>query len=141
VDDAVSHGCKVLLGGTRIDRLGAFFAPTVVECTKDTCRVLSEESFGPIVAIQRVRSDTEAAQKINSSIYGLTAGVYSKSKERALAILEQAQVGSAYWNCCDRVSPFLPWSGRKASGIGVTLSDEGIRSFVQSKAWHLKSQA
>jgi acyl-CoA reductase-like NAD-dependent aldehyde dehydrogenase len=47
--------------------------------------------------------------------------------------------GSAYWNCCDRVSPRLPWSGRGHSGIGVTLGLDGIRTFLQPKAWHLRA--
>lgn len=140
IQDARQHGCEVLLGGKRIDRRGAFFAPTVVECTGKACRVLTEESFGPIVAIQKVDGDAEAIDGLNDSIYGLTAGVYTRQRERAQTILEQVRVGSAYWNCCDRVSPFLPWSGRKASGVGVTLGDEGIRSFTQVKAWHLKAE-
>jgi acyl-CoA reductase-like NAD-dependent aldehyde dehydrogenase len=47
--------------------------------------------------------------------------------------------GSVYWNCCDRVSPRLPWTGRKHSGQGSTLSTHGIRTFLQPKAWHLRA--
>ncbi|MEL6604183.1 MAG: aldehyde dehydrogenase, partial [Cyanobacteria bacterium J06614_10] len=46
--------------------------------------------------------------------------------------------GSAYWNCCDRVSPRLPWTGRGASGIGSTLSKIGIYAFLQPRGWHLR---
>lgn len=139
VKDSMGKSAKLLLGGEKIDSKGYYFAPTILECSSSECAVMKDESFGPIVALQSVGSDEEALAALNNSNYGLTAGVYTQSRDRAVAILREAQVGSVYWNCCDRVSPHLPWSGRKASGIGVTLGVDGIRSFAQSKAWHLKS--
>ena len=73
---------------------------------------------------------------MNDSEYGLTAGVYCSDRARAKKLLEQVHAGSAYWNCCDRVSPRLPWAGRGHSGIGATLSTHGILAFVQTKGWH-----
>jgi acyl-CoA reductase-like NAD-dependent aldehyde dehydrogenase len=70
--------------------------------------------------------------------YGLTASVYSKDQSRAERILRQLNTGTGYWNCCDRVSAAVPWSGRKQSGIGSTLSHIGLRAFVKPKAYHLK---
>jgi acyl-CoA reductase-like NAD-dependent aldehyde dehydrogenase len=75
---------------------------------------------------------------MNDTDYGLTAGVYGSSRERAERILSAVNSGTVYWNCCDRVSPRLPWTGRRHSGIGSTLSTHGIRAFVQPKAWHLR---
>ncbi len=76
---------------------------------------------------------------MNDTDYGLTAGIYTRDRERALTMLAQVRAGSAYWNCCDRVSPRLPWSGRGHSGMGSTLSTYGILTFVQPKAYHLRS--
>ena len=73
--------------------------------------VVKEESFGPIVAIQSVASEQEAVKMMNDTKYGLTAGVYTSSKERAEKLMTQLNAGTVYWNACDRVSPFLPWSG------------------------------
>jgi acyl-CoA reductase-like NAD-dependent aldehyde dehydrogenase len=56
----------------------------------------------------------------------------------AETLLSRVAAGSVYWNCCDRVSPRLPWSGVKHSGIGLTLSTMGIQTFTRPKAWHLK---
>ncbi|HTL26807.1 MAG TPA: aldehyde dehydrogenase family protein, partial [Burkholderiales bacterium] len=98
-----------------------------------------EESFGPVIGIQRVADDAEAVQLMNDTEYGLTAGVYTPRERRAKAILEQVRSGSAYWNCCDRVSPRLPWSGVGHSGVGLTLSTYGIQAFTRPKAWHLRS--
>jgi acyl-CoA reductase-like NAD-dependent aldehyde dehydrogenase len=76
--------------------------------------------------------------RMNDTEYGLTAGVYTPDRARAERILARVDAGTAYWNCCDRVSPRLPWTGRRHSGLGSTLSVHGIRALVQPKAWHLK---
>ena len=100
--------------------------------------VMREESFGPIIGIMRVENDAEAVQVMNETAYGLTAGVYSASQQRAEAILAQIDAGSGYWNCCDRVSAALPWSGRGHSGFGSMLSQVGLRNFTKPKAYHLR---
>jgi acyl-CoA reductase-like NAD-dependent aldehyde dehydrogenase len=101
-------------------------------------RVMVEESFGPVVGIQRVKDDEEAVGLMADTEYGLTAAVYSKSYERAEKVMQQLNTGTVYWNCCDRVSASVPWSGRKHSGLGSTLSYQGIRAFVQPKAYHIR---
>jgi acyl-CoA reductase-like NAD-dependent aldehyde dehydrogenase len=75
---------------------------------------------------------------MNDTDYGLTAGVYCSDRSRADKILQAVDAGTGYWNCCDRVSAALPWSGRKHSGFGSTLSHAGIRAFARPKAWHLR---
>ena len=101
--------------------------------------VMREESFGPIIGVQKVANDEEAVRLMNDTEYGLTAGVYTKDQQQANQILSQLRAGSVYWNCCDRVSPRLPWSGVGHSGVGLTLSTYGIETFTRPKAWHLKS--
>jgi acyl-CoA reductase-like NAD-dependent aldehyde dehydrogenase len=101
--------------------------------------VMREESFGPIIGVASVRSDEEAVNLMNDTEYGLTAGVYGADSERARHILREVNAGSVYFNCCDRVSPRLPWTGRRHSGIGSTLSKYGILAFVQPKAWHIRA--
>ncbi len=98
-----------------------------------------DESFGPIIGIQRVTGDDQAIRLMNDTSYGLTAGVYSPDAQRARRLLAQVNAGSVYWNCCDRVSPRLPWSGWGDSGMGLTLSTQGITTFTRPKAWHLRS--
>jgi acyl-CoA reductase-like NAD-dependent aldehyde dehydrogenase len=138
VKDAEAKGAKLLLGGHRIDNGGYFFEPTVLTNVNHTMKVMTEESFGPIIGIQKVANDEEAIALMQDTEYGLTASVYSDSQERGEGILKQINTGTAYWNCCDRVSPYLPWSGRKHSGIGATLSHIGIRAFTKPKGYHLR---
>jgi len=139
VADARQRGARVLIGGARLDRRGWYFDPTVLVDVSHQMQVMREESFGPIIGIQVVSDDEQAVRLMNDTEYGLTAGVYAADRNRAEAILRRVDAGSVYWNCCDRVSPRLPWTGRKHSGIGSTLSTYGIRAFLQPKAWHLRS--
>jgi acyl-CoA reductase-like NAD-dependent aldehyde dehydrogenase len=139
VEDARGKGARVLLGGRRRGGPGSYFEPTVLTNVDHRMELMREESFGPVIGIQKVKGDDEALALMNDTRYGLTAGVYSRDRDRATRILSGVRSGSVYWNCCDRVSPRLPWSGRGHSGIGATLGKDGIRAFVQPKAWHLRS--
>jgi acyl-CoA reductase-like NAD-dependent aldehyde dehydrogenase len=138
VKDAVEKGAQVLTGGKPMQKNGYYFEPTVLIDVNHQMRVMQEESFGPIIGIMKVKDDEQALELMNDTSYGLTAAVYSKSRERAEKILSKLDTGTAYWNCCDRVSAALPWSGRKNSGFGATLSHVGIRAFVRPKAYHLR---
>ena len=139
VADALAKGAKLLIGGKRDESRPGWFQPTVLTGVTADMTVMRDESFGPIIGIQTVASDDEAVRLMNDTEYGLTAAVYCKNRERAQSLLRQVHAGSAYWNCCDRVSPGLPWTGRGHSGVGSTLSTHGIRAFLQPKAWHLRS--
>lgn len=138
VNNAIENGATLLCGGKRISGVGNYFEPTVLINVKNDIDLMQEESFGPIIGIMKVGTDKEAIQLMNDTKYGLTAAVYSKSQERAVEILSQTDSGTGYWNCCDRVSAALPWSGRKHSGFGATLSHAGIRAFTKPKAMHLR---
>jgi acyl-CoA reductase-like NAD-dependent aldehyde dehydrogenase len=138
VKDARRKGAKVLAGGNRVKAKGNWFEPTVLVDVNHAMDVMRDESFGPIIGIMPVKSDAEALKLMNDTEYGLTAGVYTNDRKRAERILSGVASGSVYWNCCDRVSPRLPWSGVGNSGIGLTLSTYGIETFTRPKAWHLR---
>jgi len=138
IEDALKKGAKVELGGSKVQGKGYFFEPTVLSNVNHDMALMREETFGPVIGIQSVKDDAEAIKLMNDTAYGLTASVYSRSQERALGILRQVSSGTAYWNCCDRVSPRVPWSGRSHSGIGSTLGKAGIQSFLKPRAWHLR---
>ena len=138
VADAIAKGATLQTGGKRIEGDGYFFEPTVLTNVNHSMSVMREESFGPIIGIMKVSNDEEAMQLMNDTSYGLTASVYSSNRQRAEKLLAATDAGTGYWNCCDRVSAALPWSGRKHSGFGATLSHAGIRAFTQPKAFHLR---
>ncbi|HEY3047044.1 MAG TPA: aldehyde dehydrogenase family protein [Polaromonas sp.] len=140
VADAQARGATLLLGGHRLAGPGNGYAPTVFANVNHAMELMREESFGPIIGIQKVASDAEAVRLMNDTRYGLTAGVFTPDEARAKALLAQVNAGSVYWNCCDRVSPRLPWSGYGDSGLGLTLSTYGIQTFTRPKAWHLRQR-
>jgi acyl-CoA reductase-like NAD-dependent aldehyde dehydrogenase len=139
VKDAVKKGAKVLAGGKRVKGKGHWFEPTVLVNVDHSMAVMREESFGPIIGIMAAKDDADAVRLMNDTRYGLTAGIYTRDRQRAEKVLAQVRSGSVYWNCCDRVSPRLPWSGVGDSGVGLTLSTYGIETFTRPKAWHLRS--
>lgn len=138
INDAVSKGAVLVSGSGKVPDKGYFLAPAILSNTDHSMKVMKDESFGPVIGIQKVKDDAEAVKLMQDTEYGLTAAVYSSSFERAEAVMRQMDTGTVYWNCCDRVSAGLPWSGRKHSGLGSTLSYSGIRAFVQPKAWHIR---
>ena len=138
IADAQAKGAKLRIGGKRIDKRGNWFEPSVLTDVNHTMELMREESFGPIIGIQKVSGDDEALRLMNDTRYGLTAGVFTRNEARARNILARVNSGSVYWNCCDRVSPRLPWSGHGHSGVGVTLSTYGIQALTRPKAWHLR---
>jgi acyl-CoA reductase-like NAD-dependent aldehyde dehydrogenase len=138
VKDAVEKGASLLLGGKRSDKRGYYFEPTVLSNVNHSMKVMMDESFGPIIGIQKVTGDAEAIELMLDTPYGLTSAIYTQDEDRALELMQQLNSGTVYWNCCDRVSPNIPWSGRGNSGLGSTLSHAGIRTFVQPKSYHLR---
>jgi acyl-CoA reductase-like NAD-dependent aldehyde dehydrogenase len=139
VKDATRKGAKILTGGARVKARGNWFEPTVLVNVNHSMDVMRDESFGPVIGLMPVKNDAEAVKLMNDTEYGLTAGVYTADRKRAEKILAGVSSGSVYWNCCDRVSPRLPWSGVGNSGVGVTLSTYGIETFTRPKAWHLRA--
>jgi acyl-CoA reductase-like NAD-dependent aldehyde dehydrogenase len=137
--DAKAKGAVLHMGGHRLPGPGNWYAPTVFSDVNHRMELMKEESFGPVIGIQKVSGDEEAVRLMNDTRYGLTASVYTPDGERARALLARVNAGTLYWNCCDRVSPRLPWSGFGDSGVGLTLSSYGIQAFTRPRAWHLKT--
>lgn len=139
IKDALDKGATLQTGGKRINRKGYYLEPTVLTDVDHEMLVMQEESFGPVIGIQKVKDDQEALALMQDTPYGLTAAIFSSNYDRAKTLMEEMDTGTVYWNCCDRVSPNVPWSGRKNSGLGATLSVSGIRAFTQPKSYHIRS--
>ena len=103
-------------------------------------RVMTEESFGPVVGIMSVASDAEAITRMNDSDFGLTASVWTRDVEAALRIGERVETGTWFMNRCDYLDPELAWTGVKDSGRGCTLSRVGFEQLTRPKSFHLRTQ-
>jgi acyl-CoA reductase-like NAD-dependent aldehyde dehydrogenase len=101
-------------------------------------RVMTEESFGPVVGIQRVAGDDEAVALMNDSAYGLTASVWTRDAASALALGDRIETGTFFMNRCDYLDPALAWTGVKDSGRGCTLSRLGFEALTRPKSFHLR---
>lgn len=139
VSDAISKGAILEIGGKALETEGNYFAPTVLTNVNHEMDIMREETFGPLIGIQKVTGDVEALGFMQDTKFGLTGSVFSNNKDRAMKILNELDAGTAYWNCCDRVSPYLPWSGRGNSGLGSTLSYLGILAFTKPKSFQLRT--
>lgn len=138
VADTIARGGRLLTGGKRVEGKGYYFEPTVIVEADASMRLMREESFGPVIGIQKVRDDEEAVRLMQDTDYGLTASVYTADTARGERILARMDTGTGYVNCCDRVSAALPWSGRRHSGFGATLSHQGLRAFTRTKGMHVR---
>jgi succinate-semialdehyde dehydrogenase / glutarate-semialdehyde dehydrogenase len=130
VRDSVSAGARLVLGGGRLDRPGNYFAPTILSDVDSRMAVFREETFGPVAAIVRASGDEEAIELANDTPYGLGASVWTRDRERGLAVGIRVTSGALFVNGVVASDPRLPFGGTKRSGYGRELAREGIREFV-----------
>lgn len=117
---------------------GNYVAPTVLTNVNHEMIVMTEETFGPVIPVMRVRGDTEAIELMNDSQFGLTASIWTEDVEEGHRLAEKVDAGTVFVNRCDFPSPDLAWTGWKASGKGHTLSRFGFDQFVKLKSFHIK---
>lgn len=117
----------------------AYLAPQILTNVNHTMRVMTEESFGPVVGIQKVSSDEEAVKLMNDSEFGLTASIFTTDIETGIALGQQVETGTFFINRCDYLDPELAWTGIKNSGYGCTLSVMGYDSLTRPKSFHIKT--
>ena len=142
IDEAVAAGARALIDPTGFAANSAgtpYLAPQVLVDVDHSMRVMTEETFGPVMGIMSVSGDDEAIQLMNDSEFGLTAAVFTQDEAAAIAIGNQVQTGTWFMNRCDYLDPALAWTGVKNSGRGCTLSTVGFESLTRPKSYHLKT--
>ncbi|KAK4130674.1 aldehyde dehydrogenase [Trichocladium antarcticum] len=117
---------------------GNFVVPTLLTNVDHGMTVMKEETFGPVIAVMKVKNDEEAVRLMNDSEFGLTASIWTKDTEKGYELCDAVEAGTVFVNRCDFPSPDLAWTGWKNSGKGVTLSKYGFDQFVKLKSYHLK---
>jgi succinate-semialdehyde dehydrogenase/glutarate-semialdehyde dehydrogenase len=133
VKESVAKGAKVLLGGDRPDRAGAFFNATVLTNIPAGSPAYAQELFGPVASVFVVADEDEAVQLANDSPYGLGGSVWTQDVEKGKALAEQIDSGAVYVNRMMASHPAVPFGGVKQSGYGRELSYLGIREFTNQK--------
>ncbi|CAL3971430.1 unnamed protein product [Diplocarpon coronariae] len=118
---------------------GNYVKPTLLTNVTHDMAVMNEETFGPVVPIMKVKSDSEAIKLMNDSEFGLTASIWTKDTDKGAELAQEVDAGTVFVNRCDYPSPDLAWTGWKNSGKGVTLSKFGFDQFVKLKSFHVKN--
>ncbi len=136
INDAKARGAQVLTGGQRNPNLpGRYFEPTVLSNVNHSMKIMTEETFGPVLPIMRVRDEDEALRLANDSRYGLNASVFTRDKTKGEQIAAQVEAGVTCVN--DVIAGFgvtdAPSGGLKESGIGKRHGAEGIRRFCHQQ--------
>jgi acyl-CoA reductase-like NAD-dependent aldehyde dehydrogenase len=136
---------------------GNFVKPTLLIDVDHSMTVMTEETFGPVIPVMKVKDDAEAIKLMNDSEFGLTASIWTKDTGRGAQLADSVDAGTVFVNRCDYPSPVsqiylchfsisitdpaqdLAWTGWKNSGKGVTLSKFGFEQFVKLKSYHVKN--
>ncbi len=144
IEEAVQAGARALIDPGTFEVHAperGYLAPQVLVDVDHGMRVMSEESFGPVVGVMPVDSDEEAIRLMNDSTFGLTAAVYTADLDRAAEIGDALETGTVFANRCDYLDPALAWTGVKDSGRGCSLSRLGFEALTRPKSFHLRRRA
>ena len=133
VKDAVSRGAKVLTGGTPVDGVGSFYAPTVLGDVSADARLLSEEIFGPVLGITTFADEDEAVRLANNTEYGLISYVFTQDLARGHRMIDRLATGMMGLNTGLVSNAAAPFGGVKQSGIGREGGLEGIHEYLDTK--------
>jgi acyl-CoA reductase-like NAD-dependent aldehyde dehydrogenase len=134
VRDAVKKGARVETGGSRIQRKGFFYQPTILTSVKPEMRVMKEETFGPVAPVMIVNDDSEAVKFANQSEFGLGASVWGQDIRRAEKVASQVATGLVSVNNVVVSDPRMPFGGVKNSGVGRELSRYGLLEFANIRS-------
>lgn len=140
VADALESGAQLVIGGAEPEgqqfTAGHYYLPTVLDRVPRAARMMSEETFGPVLAVHRVATIGEAIEVANDTEYGLAAYVYGEDLGRAMAVAERINAGGVGINVNDVSELQAPFGGVKQSGLGRELGPEGIHAYLETR--HMK---
>jgi betaine-aldehyde dehydrogenase len=141
VEAAIAAGAELVAGGDNAGReRGHFFSPAVVTGAAADTALLSEETFGPVAPIVRVRSLDEAIELANSTRFGLGANVYTEDMKTMLRCMRELKAGTVWFNDPLTDNDAGPFGGFKQSGLGRELGREGLEAFQETKHVHIETE-
>ena len=133
IADAVAGGARIVTGGTRHERGGNFFAPTVVADVKHDALIFREETFGPVAPLFRFKTEAEAIAMANDTEFGLASYFYARDVGRIFRVAEALEYGIVGINEGLISTEVAPFGGVKSSGLGREGSKYGIEDYLEIK--------
>jgi succinate-semialdehyde dehydrogenase/glutarate-semialdehyde dehydrogenase len=133
INASVEQGAKLELGGRRMAGEGFYYEPTLLTDVTPEMPVFSEETFGPVLAVMKVKSEKEAIEAANNCEYGLGGCLWTTDVDKGIELARQIESGAVFVNGMVKSDPRLPFGGIKRSGYGRELSHYGMREFVNIK--------
>ena len=135
IADARAQGLSFLTGGDVPQQQGGgyFLPPTIVDRPPDDAAVVTEEAFGPIVPLLSWRDEDDVVARANASEYGLAASVWSRDEKAARRIADRLESGTVWINTVHHLSPNVPFSGHKESGLGAENGEAGLLAYTNTK--------
>ncbi|MBP9732215.1 MAG: NAD-dependent succinate-semialdehyde dehydrogenase [Candidatus Magasanikbacteria bacterium] len=130
---SVEKGANVLIGGSKMEKPGYYYRPTILTGVKSGMPAYNEEIFGPVASVIKVKDEVEAITVANDSPFGLGSSLWSRDTEQIERLIPQIEAGCVFVNSMVKSDPRLPFGGIKKSGIGRELSYFGLREFVNVK--------
>ncbi|MCK9588010.1 MAG: aldehyde dehydrogenase family protein [Terrimicrobiaceae bacterium] len=136
IEAGVAEGARLLCGGGAYAdhrQIGNFVEPTVFVNTRPEMRIVREEIFGPVLAVQTFESEEEAVRVANDTPYGLAGAVFTQDGSRAQRVIRRLRAGITWINTYHPTFPEAPWGGYKQSGIGRELGTYGFEAYTEVK--------
>ncbi len=139
-EESEQAGAKVITGGSRLDRAGNYFPPTIIDCSDaPNAPCLTEEFFGPVLSVVGFDTEAEAIQIANDTAYGLASGVFTKDLTRAHRMIRAINAGIVWVNTYRAVSPIAPFGGHGLSGHGREGGIQAALDYTKVKAVWLRT--
>lgn len=134
VQEGLEAGAQLALGGSRWDsEVGRYFAPTVFSAVNEDMSIAKEEIFGPVLSVLKFGNLDDAVRIANSTLFGLSAGVWTKDITTALTFSKRVRAGTVWVNCWMDGFPEMPFGGFGESGIGRELGRQALQEFTETK--------
>ena len=134
IEHAISEGATVLTGGKRPDGMdGLFFEPTIMNCPRQDMRIVDTELFGPVLCVQRFRTEDEVIALANDTEHGLAAGIFTRDSARSLRMANAVRAGIVWVNTYRVVSPIAEFGGVKGSGYGRESGFQAMYDYTRPK--------
>jgi len=130
---AVKEGGTVLHGGQRADLPGLYYQPTIIECPRQDMSIVDTELFGPVLAVQRFKTEDEVLALANDTAHGLAAGIFTRDSARSLRMSKRIKAGIVWVNTYRAISPIAEFGGMKSSGYGREAGLQALYDYTRPK--------